>query len=92
MCWYAYFTSDVLIASPHCNNAVEWLPETGALMFAVEHRYYGCHNASACPVEDVTASGALKYLSSRQALGMTCAPSLPLLLQYGSEARTNSRL
>ena len=39
----------VLVASPHCNNAVEWLPETKALMLAVEHRYYGCHNESACP-------------------------------------------
>mmetsp|Transcript_1312 Transcript_1312/g.4564 ORF Transcript_1312/g.4564 Transcript_1312/m.4564 type:complete len:511 (+) Transcript_1312:65-1597(+) len=62
-------TGEVLIASPHCNNAVEWLPEVGALMFAVEHRYYGCHNASACPVDDVSAPGALKFLSSRQALG-----------------------
>lgn len=31
----------VVVASPHCNNAVEWLPETKALMLAVEHRYYG---------------------------------------------------
>lgn len=38
-------------------------------MLAVEHRYYGCHNASACPVPDVHASGALRFLSSRQALG-----------------------
>ena len=39
----------VVVASVHCNVAVEWLPATGALMLAVEHRYYGCHNASACP-------------------------------------------
>jgi pimeloyl-ACP methyl ester carboxylesterase len=45
------------------------MQETGALMFAVEHRYYGCHNTSACPVEDVNAKGGLRFLSSRQALG-----------------------
>eukprot|EP00662_Eupelagonemidae_sp_cell21_P028954 gene28954-55618_t len=39
------------------------LPRTKALMFSVEHRYYGCHNVSACP-----SSTSLKYLSSRQAL------------------------
>jgi len=39
----------VVVSSVHCNNAVEWLSETRALMFAVEHRYYGCHNMSACP-------------------------------------------
>ena len=57
----------VVVASPHCNNAVEWLPETKALMLAVEHRYYGCHNQSACPY---TASDEqpLQWLSSRQAL------------------------
>eukprot|EP01059_Diplonema_ambulator_P031121 TRINITY_DN5628_c0_g1_i2.p1 TRINITY_DN5628_c0_g1~~TRINITY_DN5628_c0_g1_i2.p1 ORF type:complete len:502 (+),score=157.98 TRINITY_DN5628_c0_g1_i2:98-1603(+) len=59
----------VVVASPHCNVAVEWLQETGALMFAVEHRYYGCHNLSACPVPEPALPGALKYLSSRQALG-----------------------
>ena len=25
----------VVVSSPHCSNAVDWLPETGALMFAV---------------------------------------------------------
>ncbi|KAJ9460514.1 putative serine protease F56F10.1 [Diplonema papillatum] len=54
--------------SVHCNVAVEWLPATGALMFALEHRYYGCHNSSACPVEDVYAKSSLRFLSSRQAL------------------------
>lgn len=38
-------------------------------MFAVEHRYYGCWNESSCPVPDTSAPGALRYLSSRQALG-----------------------
>jgi hypothetical protein len=31
-----------VIASPHCNIAVEHLQATKAIMFAVEHRYYGC--------------------------------------------------
>jgi len=59
----------VVVDSVHCNVAVEWLQETKALMLAVEHRYYGCHNTSACPVKDTRAPGALRYLSSRQALG-----------------------
>eukprot|EP00908_Phaeocystis_cordata_P002847 Transcript_13091.p1 GENE.Transcript_13091~~Transcript_13091.p1 ORF type:complete len:506 (-),score=202.27 Transcript_13091:1411-2928(-) len=57
----------VVVASAHCNNAVEWLPETKALMFAVEHRYYGCHNASACPYS-ADDKEPLKWLSSHQAL------------------------
>ncbi|CAE8614155.1 unnamed protein product [Polarella glacialis] len=55
-------------SSVHCNNAVEWLPEKKALMFALEHRYYGCHNLSACPVSDLTRPDALAYLSSSQAV------------------------
>ena len=43
------------------------LPSTGALMFAVEHRYYGCHNASACPYSDKDKD-PLQWLSSQQAL------------------------
>ena len=31
----------VVTASPHCNVAVEMLPATKGIMFAVEHRYYG---------------------------------------------------
>mmetsp|Transcript_39632 Transcript_39632/g.112375 ORF Transcript_39632/g.112375 Transcript_39632/m.112375 type:complete len:514 (-) Transcript_39632:108-1649(-) len=58
-----------VVDSVHCNVAVEWLEETGALMFALEHRYYGCHNRSACPVPDLGVKGAMRYLSSRQALG-----------------------
>merc|ERR1711865_1252936 len=53
--------------SVHCNIAVEWLAETKALMLAVEHRYYGCHNMSACPYDD-SMSNPLQYLGSRQAL------------------------
>eukprot|EP00049_Salpingoeca_infusionum_P005225 m.89520 g.89520 ORF g.89520 m.89520 type:complete len:500 (+) comp12897_c0_seq1:211-1710(+) len=57
----------VVVASVHCNVAVEYLQAKGALMFAVEHRYYGCHNMSACPVTSFEGQ-ALRYLSSRQAL------------------------
>ena len=55
----------VVVASPHCNVAVEWLKETKAIMFAVEHRYYGCHNASACPFVHGDAK-PWQWLSSRQ--------------------------
>jgi thymus-specific serine protease len=37
------FDGSVVQASVHCNNAVEWLEENKAIMFAVQHRYYGCH-------------------------------------------------
>ena len=59
-----------VVDSEHCSVASQWLPETKALMFAVEHRYYGCHNASACPVSSMKPGpdSGLKYLSSRQAL------------------------
>jgi hypothetical protein len=55
-------------ASVHCNDAVDWLQETGAIMFAVEHRYYGCHNMSACPVTSFSSPDDLRFLSSAQAL------------------------
>lgn len=55
-------------ASDHCNIAVEWLQSTGALMFALEHRYYGCHNISACPVSDFNHPDAFRFQGSRQAL------------------------
>jgi len=58
-----------VVSSVHCNDAVEMLKETGALMFALEHRYYGCWNASACPVKNLSSPGALRFHSSRQALG-----------------------
>jgi len=58
-----------VVNSLHCNVAVEWAQEKKALMFALEHRYYGCHNMSACPVENFKEpKTALKYLSSRQAV------------------------
>jgi len=56
--------------SVHCNVAVEFLQEKKALMFAIEHRYYGCHNSSACPFDTKTKdpATALKFLSSKQAI------------------------
>ena len=63
-------TGAAVVDSEHCSVASQWLSETKALMFAVEHRYYGCHNASACPVTSMAdgPNSGLKYLSSRQAL------------------------
>lgn len=60
-------TGAAVSSSVHCNVAVEHLQEFGALMLALEHRFYGCHNSSACPY---TADDAkpLRWLSSRQAL------------------------
>jgi hypothetical protein len=57
-----------VVNSVHCNIAVEMLQEKKALMFALEHRYYGCHNMSACPVQDLSTKDSLKYLSSSQAI------------------------
>jgi hypothetical protein len=62
-------TGSVVVNSVHCDLAVEWLEETKALMFALEHRYYGCHNMSACPVQSFeNPTKSLRYLSSRQAV------------------------
>eukprot|EP00933_Yihiella_yeosuensis_P007376 TRINITY_DN112381_c0_g1_i1.p1 TRINITY_DN112381_c0_g1~~TRINITY_DN112381_c0_g1_i1.p1 ORF type:complete len:570 (-),score=105.80 TRINITY_DN112381_c0_g1_i1:156-1865(-) len=60
--------SSAVRQSLHCDIAVEWLAEKKALMFAIEHRYYGCHNMSACPVSDLTKPDALRFLSSHQAI------------------------
>ena len=56
-----------VVSSVHCNDAVELMPSVKALMLAVEHRYYGCHNTSACPYSSHD-SEPLRFLSSRQAL------------------------
>lgn len=59
--------ASVVSNSVHCNIAVEWLEETGAILFALEHRYYGCHLKESCPV-NLSDTNALRYLSSSQAL------------------------
>ena len=70
------FDGSVVVDSVHCSNAAEWLPETGALMVAIQHRYYGCNASPAsktlldCPIPAFTADANtdLKFLSSHQAL------------------------
>merc|ERR1719310_1174110 len=57
-----------VVESVHCNIAVEWLQEKKSLMFALEHRYYGCHNMSACPVKQFVDASSLQFLSSHQAV------------------------
>ena len=59
------FDGSVVVDSVHCSNAVSWLPEVNGLMFAVQHRYYGCDNGNTCPVSDFSSPTALEYLSSR---------------------------
>lgn len=62
-------TGAAVVASVHCSIASEWLQQKRSLMFALEHRYYGCHNISACPVTNFSDQlAAFKFLSSRQAI------------------------
>ena len=61
--------NSVVIRSIHCNDAVEMLEDTGALMLALQHRYYGCiSNSTACPVTSLDKPEDYKFLSSKQAL------------------------
>jgi len=60
-------TPAVATDSVHCSLAVESLGMFGAMFFALEHRYYGCWNMSACPYSDYDES-PLQWLSSQQAL------------------------
>lgn len=70
------FDGSVVVASVHCNVAVESLSRHGALMVALQHRYYGCHGEPLvdCPVDrfsgnpDGNPDVDLRYLSSSQAL------------------------
>lgn len=60
---------NAVVDSAHCSNAADWLHEKKALMFALEHRYYGCHNMSACPVDSFQdEKSSLQFLSSHQAV------------------------
>jgi len=74
-----------VVDSVHCNVAVEWLSETKALMIAVEHRYYGCHNMSACPYSEKEQT--LKYLSSRQAVEDLANAHAHVVKEYGLTAK-----
>jgi len=60
-------TPAVATNSVHCSLAVESLSKFGAWFFALEHRYYGCWNRSACPYTD-DDENPLQWLSSQQAL------------------------
>lgn len=53
-----------MVASDHCNDMVELAPQVGALMLALEHRYYG----PSTPNDDYSSEN-LRFLSSEQALG-----------------------
>jgi hypothetical protein len=57
-------TYTVLIASDHCNDMVMLSEQVGALMVALEHRYYG----PSMPTPDWSTEN-LVYLNSEQALG-----------------------
>eukprot|EP00613_Pedinella_sp_CCMP2098_P034599 CAMPEP_0171724882 /NCGR_PEP_ID=MMETSP0991-20121206/24643_1 /TAXON_ID=483369 /ORGANISM="non described non described, Strain CCMP2098" /LENGTH=504 /DNA_ID=CAMNT_0012317875 /DNA_START=26 /DNA_END=1540 /DNA_ORIENTATION=+ len=57
--------ASVLISSVHCNDMVELAPKVGALMLAVEHRYYG----ESMPTGRELTTQKLRWLSSQQALG-----------------------
>lgn len=54
----------VLVSSDHCNDMVEMAAEHGALLLALEHRYYG----PSTPNDDYSSEN-LRFLSSEQALG-----------------------
>jgi len=77
-----------VVSSVHCNDAVELLPSKKAILFAVEHRYYGCHNMSACPYSSSDRE-PLKWLSSRQALADLATFHAFATEKYGLTAPTN---
>lgn len=54
----------VLVSSDHCNDMVEMADEHGALLLALEHRFYG----PSTPSNDYSSEN-LRFLSSEQALG-----------------------
>jgi pimeloyl-ACP methyl ester carboxylesterase len=54
----------VLVSSDHCNDMVELAPKHGALMLALEHRYYG----PSMPNEGDFSNENLRFLSTEQAL------------------------
>lgn len=54
----------VLVSSVHCNDMVELAPKHGALLVALEHRYYG----PSMPFDDLSTEN-LQWLSTEQALG-----------------------
>ena len=80
----------VVVQSEHCNDAVELAPEVGALLLALEHRFYGCHNASACPTAGglpSSAQGLAGLQSSSQALWDIAAYVEAMREEYGLTER-----
>lgn len=57
---------EALVASVHCNDAVELAPVVGALLVAAEHRFYG-PDAAVRPLPSFDTP-SLRYLSSSQAV------------------------
>lgn len=57
-------TWQVLVSSDHCNDMVEMANDHGALLLALEHRFYG----PSTPDNDYSNEN-LRFLSSEQALG-----------------------
>jgi hypothetical protein len=55
----------VLTSSVHCSDMVELASQVGALMFALEHRYYGFSN----PFGSDFSTANLQWLNTEQALG-----------------------
>jgi len=55
----------VLVDSVHCSDMTELAPQHGALMFALEHRYYGPSN----PFRGDYSTEHFQWLNSEQALG-----------------------
>lgn len=57
--------ASVLSRSVHCSDAVELAEEAGALLVALEHRYYG----ASVPATAERGAKRLRHLSSQQAIG-----------------------
>ena len=70
----------VVVESIHCNDAVELAPKLGALVVALEHRYYG----ESVPTEDFSTPN-LRYLSSHQALADLANFRVHVAAQYGAD-------
>ena len=80
----------VLTNSVHCNDMVELAPKVGALMLAVEHRYYGF----SMPAADdkfgaLTWRKSLQWLSSQQALADLAEFHLQISQNYSLDPARN---
>ena len=66
---FLYVGGEGPLSPPSSNFVLDFVPQVGALFFAVEHRYYGCHNSSSCPYNSSQPHAKhLRFLSSQQAL------------------------